>query len=150
MSNNRYQLNDSVRKKYIPIIKKHIDNIANCNLEDKSRNEIALDLSDTELNPYTIGIILESDFGYEEEDTNMNGWEMDFWIYYTKKGMPDLCIQGCGITFELVLRGKEEDSETYNEYENGLRNDSELQELIEQSITLIDKADRLLKETKDE
>lgn len=134
MRKNRYQLDKSVRKKYLPIIKEHIHRIANCNFEESSRFELSLDLSDTELNPYTLGWMLVNDFGYEEDDMDRNGWQMDFWVYYTKDDMPSLCIEGCGITFELTLRGSAEDEK---EYPNLLENDKEFNELIEKGIRLI-------------
>ena len=35
-----------------------------------------LPLSDTELNPYTLQKILETDFGYKVYCADTNGWEM--------------------------------------------------------------------------
>ena len=140
MGKNRYQLDESVRKKYIPIIREHIHKIANCNLEDASRFEISLDLSDTELNPYILGMILVHDFGYEEKDMDRNGWQMDFWIYYTKEGMPELCIEGCGITFELTLRGNEEDEKEYHD----LKNDKDFEDLIKKGLQIVAKAEAML------
>ena len=67
-----------------------------------------LSLSDTELNPYTLQKILETDFGYKVDSTDTNGWEMDFWVNMLKDNVEDLtnsiCIEGQGITFELNLK----------------------------------------------
>lgn len=96
----RYKLTEEVKNEYTPIIKEFIDNLAS----DNEDVDDSLNLSDTKLNPYTLGKILENEFEYQEDDISHNGWQMDFCIYYTKEGMPDLCIEGCGITFELILR----------------------------------------------
>lgn len=145
MSKNRFHLDESVRQKYVPIIREHIYKIATCNLEDASRYDICLELSDTELNPYTLGMILVGDFGYEEEDTDTNGWEMDFWTNYRKENMPALCVQGCGITFDLTLRGDDDDTQEYNSDEL-LKNNKEFQELIQKGIELIKETERMLQD----
>lgn len=142
MSKNRYLLDESVRQKYIPIIREHIHKIANCNLEETSRYNLCLELSDTELNPYTLGKILVDDFGYEDEDMDTNGWQMDFWNYYTKEGMPRLCIQGCGITFELNLRGDDNDDKEYSE---SLKDNEEFEKLMREGFELIEKIEKELK-----
>ena len=145
---NRYQLSDEVRQKYIPIIREHIVAIKNCNLEEKSRYEISLDLSDTELNPYTLGTLLEEEFGYEQDNQDDNGWQLDFWIYYKKKSEPTLLIQGTGITFELNLRGNEDDDHEYesNEFPDNLRNDEEFKQLIESGRKILEECEKLLDE----
>lgn len=145
---NRYQLNDEVRQKYIPIIRDHITAIESCNLEEKSRYEIALDLSDTELNPYTLGTLLEEEFGYERDDQSDNGWQMDFWIYYKKQDKPDLLVQGTGITFELNLRGNEDDEQDYesDEFPENLRTDEEFNQLIESGMKILEECEKVLHE----
>lgn len=40
-------------------------------------------------------------------DQYENGWEMEFWIPFTKDGEVDIEIVACGQTFELILREKE-------------------------------------------
>ncbi len=77
--------------------------------EDKGhdREILELDFSDTELSPYTLQKLIE-ELGYEDEDTETNGWQWDFWTTMKKKDHKDLCISGTGITFELKLSMKEE------------------------------------------
>lgn len=116
---SKWILTDEVREKYLPIIKEHIDKIRNCNLEEMDRYNVALNLSDTELNPYTLGKLLE-EFGYEKVDMDRNGWEMDFWIVYEKSGYPLILVRGTGITFELFLSGANEDDTEYEEDDEAL------------------------------
>lgn len=35
--------------------------------------------------------------GYEQDDIESNGWQHDFWIYYTSKeeSLPPLMVSGC-------------------------------------------------------
>lgn len=93
---NRWTLTKEVRREFTPIIQKFID--------DKSLS--SLDLSDTKLNPYTLGEILE-ELGYEKTEIDSNGWEMDFSIHYNKEGHTELVLSGTGITFELKIEIRE-------------------------------------------
>lgn len=104
---NRWELNPKVKEVCLPIIKEHIDKIEDIDLEYESPYDCQIDLSDTPLNPFTLGRILE-DLGYKRYDTDRNGWEMDFWLYYSKMECKTLVISGCGMTFQLILRGEEE------------------------------------------
>lgn len=99
---NRYELTTDIKEKYVPIVKKFIDE-----LEAYQGNpfDVCKDFSGTELNPYTLGIIL-TELGYEEDGFDKNGWEMDFWITYKKPGFKTLILAGTGIIFEMVLRGE--------------------------------------------
>ena len=108
---SRFDLTEEVRAKYIPVISKFFDEIASKTTEDLEAMEdddFVLPLSDTELNPYTLQKILETDFGYEVDCADTNGWEMDFWVNLLKDNVEDLtnsiCIEGQGITFELNLK----------------------------------------------
>lgn len=76
---SRWTLINEVKEKYLPIVKEHINKIKNYNLEETDRYDVKLDLSDTELNPYTLGELLK-ELGYEKVNVDKNGWEMDFWI----------------------------------------------------------------------
>lgn len=104
---NRYKLTKKVKDKWCPIIKDFLDTLDNWkpeyDFDDTKKTE--LDLSDTELNPYTLKNLLIDEFGYEEDEDEFdtNGWQMDFWIYLNKPGHSSLSITGTGITFELNL-----------------------------------------------
>lgn len=102
MMRNGYELATDVREKYVPIVKKFIDELE---ASQDASPDIYKDFSRTELNPYTLGIIL-TELGYEEDGFDENGWEMDFWITYKKPGCKTLTLAGTGIIFEMVLRGE--------------------------------------------
>ena len=108
---SRFDLTEEVRAKYIPVIRKFFDEIASKTMEDLEAMEddaFVLPLSDTELNPYALQKILKTDFGYKDDSTDTNCWEMDFWIELIKDNVEGLtkrvCIEGQGITFELNLK----------------------------------------------
>lgn len=100
---NRWILLEEIKLLYTPTIERHIkaiessDNHWSCNL----------DLSNSELNPYTLGLLLE-ELGYEKEDQDDNGWQLDFWITYSKQGAENLLIYGTGIVCEFGLRGEDD------------------------------------------
>lgn len=94
---SKWALTDDMRKKFIPIIQEFINKVEAVEFPDES-----LELTDTELNPYTLGLLLE-EFGYEKVDIDENGWQMDFWITFEKEGYKTLTIEGTGITFEFKL-----------------------------------------------
>lgn len=141
---NRYILTEEIKKKYYTIVLKHMADIITCNIEDKSRYDVALDLSNTELNPYTLGELLKDVFGYEDNNMDTNGWEMDFWIHYRHPddSYPPLCITGTGITFELFLRGEDNDYESLEERNEKLKNDKKFQELLQKGIELCLKSEK--------
>lgn len=97
-----YELAPDVKEKYMPVVKEFIDKLESY---EGDPSEVFKDFSKTELNPYTLGIIL-TDLGYEEDGFDQNGWEMDFWITYKKPGFKTLTLTGTGITFEMVLRAE--------------------------------------------
>lgn len=92
---SRYDIKEETKVKFLPLVKEFIWDIES----DENRN---IDLSDTDLNPYTLMSILE-ELGYVKEDVDVNGWEMDFTIKMVLEGARDIKIYGCGITFELTL-----------------------------------------------
>lgn len=94
---SRWQLADEVRNKFTPIVKEFINKV-----ESEEFPEDILQLTDTELNPYALWKLLE-ELGYEEVNTDRNGWQMDFWITFKKEGFKTLTIEGTGITFEFKL-----------------------------------------------
>ena len=100
MNMNRYELREEVREKWIEKINEHIEKIE----RSSEPSQCILDLSDTEINPYTLGTMIE-ELGYDLIDNAINGWEMDFWNTYEKEGKKELQISGSGIIFELKLSG---------------------------------------------
>lgn len=104
---NRYELTKEIKDKWFPVIKDFLDILDNWKpeYENDDTKKTELDLSDTELNPYTLKELLINEFGYEEDSDKFdtNGWQMDFWIYLNKSSHVPLCITGTGITFELSL-----------------------------------------------
>lgn len=100
---NRYELLPEVKEKYMPIVKKFIEELENYS---GCADDLKKDLSGTELNPYTLSTILK-ELGYEEIDLDRNGWQMDFWWYFEKPKCKSIQISGTGITFELFLQGNE-------------------------------------------
>jgi hypothetical protein len=98
---NRYILTDEVRSEYKPQVEAFLKMISDIPLGGDIYEK---DFSDTKLNPCTLGEILE-EIGYEESDRGDDGWQMDFWIAYEKAGSPSVKIAGCGMTFEIILRG---------------------------------------------
>lgn len=100
---NRWKLTDEVRLKYLPQIVEHIGKI------EISENpyDCELDLTGTELNPYTLWKLLE-ELEYKHEDTDTNGWEMDFWLTFNKKGCKPIQVRGTGILCKFYLGGVDE------------------------------------------
>ena len=63
----------------------------------------AMDYTETDLNPFQLGEIVES-LGWEEDEVDRNGWEQDRWAFYWHPDYEDrICIFSCGMTFELKL-----------------------------------------------
>ena len=105
---NRWKLTEEIKEKYKPIIEEFLDKIDNMTDEEveNSDNEIfTIDLSDTELRPCTLQELMK-EFEYDDSEFDDNGWEMDFWITMNRsydKLTDTICINGCGMTFELKL-----------------------------------------------
>ncbi|WCF11432.1 hypothetical protein NDS46_31230 (plasmid) [Paenibacillus thiaminolyticus] len=102
---NRWTLTDEVKEKFMPVIQEFISKLESMKPEESSEL-LEIDLSDTELNPFTLVILLES-IGYEQTNQNDNGWQMDYWITMCKEGFKPLLVKGTGITFELRLSEKD-------------------------------------------
>lgn len=102
---NRWTLKDEVRDKYIPVVQEFISKLESINPED-TKELLEINLSNTELNPFTLVKVLES-VGYEQTNQDDNGWQMDFWITMSKSGFKPLYVKGTGIIFELKLSEKE-------------------------------------------
>lgn len=102
---NRWILTQEVVDDIKPFLREWFDEVENAECAD----DIALDLSDMHINPHQLETLLE-EFGYERDDMETNGWEMDFWIYMTRtdgkhfdSGCENIVISGCGMTFSLML-----------------------------------------------
>lgn len=102
---NRWELTEEVKEKYTPIIREFIRKLESNNPKDEEKR-LEMDLSGTELNPFTLEKLLEN-LGYEQTEQDNNGWQFDFWITMQKDECKDLSIKGTGITFELKLSEKE-------------------------------------------
>lgn len=114
---NRWTLTDEVRNSNKSKIKNFLFKMENLTEDDLGileSNEYTLDLSDTNLNPYTLTELMK-EFGYVEnkDKYTTNGWQLDFWIYLNKpncgylSGSELLVIHGCGMTFRLELTVEE-------------------------------------------
>lgn len=108
---NAYNLTDEVKEKWTPIIRIFLDTIDNWKPEYDNDDQInnSLDLSGTELNPYTLREMLTNVFGYEEDEDKFttNGWDYDFWFYFHKNGHKPLVMSGTGVIFSLYLSEEE-------------------------------------------
>jgi hypothetical protein len=104
---SRWNLSKEVSDEWKVKVEEHIKKIQECDLEEENPYDVELDLSGTSLNPSTLKYLLES-LGWNEDDWDTNGWEWDFWAYYSKSGCKRICMSGCGMTFSLYLRGEEE------------------------------------------
>ena len=71
---------------------------------DVENEEIpTLNLSDKGISPSQLSDLLE-EFGWERGEQEENGWEMDFWIPFTKHNIYyTLTLSACGHTFTLEL-----------------------------------------------
>ncbi len=87
------------------VIQKHIDRLKNSITEDE------IDLTEENINPYQVGIIMK-ELGWESDEVEMNGWEQERWEYFSH---PDcnyrICLFSCGQTFELSLFYSEEEED---------------------------------------
>ena len=146
---NRWHLDEAKKIEITKIIFDTITEIANFKVTEDSvsRWNVGTDLSDLGVGPYHIKDIIKS-FGYKEDSFNDNGWEMDYWFHFQHPdhSFPPLCLSGTAIIHEMYLHGEDEDYETYEEREEKLKNDPELQNLIKQSMDIINETDKLLKE----
>lgn len=108
---SRWNLSEDVRNEYKPMVEKFIKKMEALSYEEfreLDSEEATLNFSDTKLVPFTLLELLR-EFGYENAEFDNNGWELDFWIYISREDMEfpstceNLCIHGCGMTFELNL-----------------------------------------------
>ncbi|MFF2532504.1 hypothetical protein ACFVS2_26915 [Brevibacillus sp. NPDC058079] len=100
---NRWALTDEVKQKFMPVIQEFISKLESM---ENTSELLEIDLSDTELNPYTLQKLLES-MGYEETNRGDNGWQLDYWIKMRKSEFKPLLVKGKAITFELILSENE-------------------------------------------
>lgn len=94
----RWEPTREQKEKFIPMIKEFLENV-NKNPDTKE----SIDFYNQGISPYQLKSILEDDFGFEDSEFDMNGWEMDFWIRLLKDGK-EYEITGTGMTFEMVFR----------------------------------------------
>lgn len=99
---NRWKLTDEIRNGIGVKIKDWLDYIeTNFNILQEEKDKEELDLTDYEINPYQLWKFLE-ELGFERYDSEKNGWEMDYWIYFEKNGFK-VYIYGTAIINELKL-----------------------------------------------
>lgn len=111
---SRYKLAETTVDKHIPIILNFIDKLdsyTEADIDNTDNSEFTLELSDTELNPYTLKLLLET-IGYREGELGSNGWQLDYWWKMENENARSdltrkLIIWGTGITFELKLSNDE-------------------------------------------
>ena len=152
---NRWVLDEEIEAKVKAMIVAHIDKIAKYELktdDNDSRWDVSLDLSGIRgVGTYHVKHIIE-DLGYKEDSFDDNGWQMDYWFHFQhpeSDKFPPLCLNGTAIIHEMYLRGEDDDYVTYEEREERLKNDPELQKLIKQGMDIIAEADELLHENND-
>ena len=110
---SRWHLTDEIKGKIRPLLTEYFDKVENVTaeqVEHMSNEELGIDLSDNGINPSQLEDLLVEEFGYEVENRENSGWELDFWIYmkrtdgkYFDSGCENLVINGCGMTFELKI-----------------------------------------------
>ena len=99
---NNWKLTDEQRESFVPVIEAFIV------LDNKVDDFIELDFTNQGLSPWQLVHLLE-EIGYERGETETNGWEMDFWIFFSKEGCKTIVIAGIGMTFELKLTTNEDE-----------------------------------------
>ena len=101
---NTWKLTDEVRDKIKPIILDYFEKVLSI---DECDDVDDLDLTFKGVSPYQLKELL-TELGYEETNTDRNGWQFDFWIYMTNKDINSrirrLIISGCGMSFELKIQ----------------------------------------------
>lgn len=103
---NRWELSEDVKEKHTLVVQEFINQVE-LNKPQNDSDLLEINLSDTELNPFTLQKLLES-LGYQETDHHNEGWQLEYRITMQKDGFKSLDINGSGITFELKLSEKEE------------------------------------------
>ena len=101
-----WDLTDELRRKFKPIVDDYINLLESDEVDDV--HEKYLKLTNQGISPMQLKELLE-EFGYKEKyPIDSNGWQFDFWWYFTnqkrERYAKELCICGCGIAFDLILR----------------------------------------------
>lgn len=101
-----WDLTDELREKFKPIVENYLRLIESENIDDINKHY--LELTNQGISPMQLKELLE-ELGYKEKySLDSNGWQFDFWWYFTnpqrEKYAKELCITGCGISFDLILR----------------------------------------------
>ena len=102
-----WNLTDEVRNKFKPIVENYISLLESEELNDEHRKGI--ELTNQGISPMQLKKLLE-ELGYEDVGYDSNGWQHDFWQYMNnlnrEKYAKELCICGCGMAFDLILRSR--------------------------------------------
>ena len=100
-----WNLTDELRDKFKPIVENYVNLLESDEVDDV--NKKYLKLTNRGINPMQLKELLK-ELGYEDVGYDSNGLQHDFWQYMNnskrEKYAKDLCICGCGMTFDLVLR----------------------------------------------
>jgi hypothetical protein len=88
---NQYQLDDIKKDTFVRIVRAFL------------REEIKdIDFTGSGINFYTLGEVLE-ELGYEKEDYDSNGWQLDLTVTYVKEDCENLILHGSAYVFEIQL-----------------------------------------------
>lgn len=103
---NGWNLTDELRSKFKVIVNDYINLLESDEVDDVHKKY--LKLNNKGISPIQLKELLK-ELGYKEKcPINSNGWQFDFWWYFSnpkrEKYAKELCICGCGIAFDLILR----------------------------------------------
>ena len=97
---NTWGITDEIRNKFKPIVEEHIKKA------EKANEFRELELTFQGISPAQLQDLM-TELGYEEESTESNGWQWDFWINMVNSNKQGIsrkaCISGCGMAFSLTL-----------------------------------------------
>ena len=85
----------------------------------EDRYEIGVDFTNFHnVNMHNISWALQ-ELGYEDGEIRTNGWDMDFWQNFVQppKGFPPVQCSGNGADRVVIVRGNDEDTNTYKPLE---------------------------------
>ncbi len=103
---NAYCLTDDIRRQFTPVIAHLIASVSADAIKSLTNEEyhdlVEINLTGQPVNPFQLGELLK-EMGFEEEDRDENGWQLDCWLNY-QRGDTKLQISLTGITFEMRIR----------------------------------------------
>lgn len=96
---NRWALNPSEEERYEEILSDFLS---------ERDFDATIDLSDLNFSPSRLENFLK-DKGYSAGNYETNGWEMDFFVEFTKENCTTIMMEGCLMTYELTIRFNTDD-----------------------------------------